>query len=250
MNKSTGCENSKMMLNVNILFRAAVILMVSCAAASANLIVDGGFELPIAGPGGLNSGSINFSPGQTIDGVWSVFGSSTGNVSIYPNTETGPGGVTYTVEEGTQALDLTGTVDNGSSIGVQQQIPTVAGTLYSLTFYLGDINNPGYPASGAAIVGVQLNGASFQTASNDSSSGLSVSFEPFTYTFTATSSTTTIGFLNETAAGVGINAVDNVSVNAAAATPETATSLLILAGLSGIFWANRRSGRFNSAKRT
>jgi len=135
---------------------------------------------------------------------------------------------------------LTGTVDNGSSIGVQQQISTVAGTLYSLTFYLGDINNPGYPASGAAVVGVQLNGSSFQTANNDSSSGLSVSFEPFTYMFTATSSTTTIGFLNESAAGVGINAIDNVSVNGATATPEPATSFLILAGFSGIFWASRR----------
>jgi len=246
MNKIADCESSSRgMLIVSIILRATVLLTVSCAIACANLITDGGFELPVVGPGGLNSGTANFVAGQVIDGVWSVFGSSTGNVSVYPNTETGPGGVTYTVEEGSQALDLTGTLDNGASIGVQQQIPTVAGTLYNLTFYLGDINNPGYPGSGAATVAVQLNGSLFQTASNDGASGLSVNFEQFTYLFTATSSATTVGFLNQSAARVGINAIDNVSVNAVTSTPEPATDLMILAGLSGIFLADRKRVKLN-----
>ncbi|MBV8828955.1 MAG: DUF642 domain-containing protein [Acidobacteriaceae bacterium] len=240
MNKIADSKSSSVMPIVSVVFRSAVLLTVSCATASANLITDGGFEMPVVGPGGMNSGTAQFVPGQVIDGVWSVFGSTAGNVSVYPNTETGPGSVTYTVQEGTQALDLTGTLDNGASIGVQQQISTVVGTVYNLTFYLGDINNPGYPQSGAATVAVQLNGSSFQTATNDGASPLSVNFEQFTYLFTATGSSTTIGFLNESAARVGINAIDNVSVNAATTTPEPATDLVILAGLAGIFWTNRK----------
>ena len=52
MNKTTGYKNSKTMLAIGVIFRAALVSAVSCAAASANLIVDGGFELPVVGPGG------------------------------------------------------------------------------------------------------------------------------------------------------------------------------------------------------
>jgi len=193
--------------------------------AKANLILDGGFEQPVVGPGGPDSGYMDFTVGQTIDGVWTVVG--TGNdVSVFPGTETQIGGGTYTVEEGLQAIDLTGDFDNGDPIGVQQVVPTIAGTQYTLSFYVGHFDIADGGGSVATVI-LDLNGSAVLTASNSNSTSGVDNWRLFTYNFTATGSNTTLAFINGTPAGAFLGGLDNVQLNATAPEPST----LVLAGM-------------------
>ncbi len=85
--------------------------------------------------------------GQTIDSAWIVVGlPGAGNINIYPSTETLYGSVKYNVPDGSQALDVTGDVDNGAALGVEQTINTTPGTTYDLSFEVG--STLGQPAIG------------------------------------------------------------------------------------------------------
>jgi len=174
------------------------------------LIQDGGFETPVVGPGGFQTGYQVFNVGQTFGtgNPWTVVGSVAGNVAIYPSTETvGSPPTSLNVEEGVQALDLTGSLDNGQATGVQQTITTAIGTTYTLTFWVGEFNNQ--PSS----VVVNLNGVLFQTATNNSpTTGNTTLWKMFTYPFTATATSTVIQFINNTGAGIPIGGLDLVTV--------------------------------------
>jgi hypothetical protein len=230
--KTINKENSKIMrLNgLGLLGGAVLGLALFCARLKAQeLIVDGGFESPVVGPGGFNSGFQSFNSGQTFGGAWTVIGSSSGNVSIVPHDETTGGGVTFTAAVGNQSLDLTGNVDLGTAVGVRQSITTVSGQQYRLSFYLGDMNNAGYGPSGTASVVIKLNGSAFQTVNNNGPSGLSPNWVLETFQFTATGPTTTLDFINNTAAGVAEAGLDQVSVML---VPEPAAVwLTVLGGL-------------------
>jgi hypothetical protein len=206
-------------------------------ANAAELITDGGFESPVVGPGGLNSGYQSFVAGQTFGGAWTVIGSAFGNVAIVPHDETGPNGVMYTSALGNQSLDLTGSTDNGAQVGVEQSITTTPGQQYSLSFYLGNLNNAGFSYNGAASVIIKLNGSLFQTVNNNGPSTLSMNWVQESFTFTATSATTVLDFINNTAAGVAVNGLDQVSVTP---VPEPAVASLLLLGLLARALHNRR----------
>src|SRR5689334_17661084 len=107
---------------------------------AANLIINPGFEQPVTGPGGLNSGYTAFGVGSTVGSGWTVIGSAAGNVAVTPNTEytTFGGGppIYFLSQEGSQSLDLTGSTDNGAITGVEQSFATTVGQMYSLSFYV------------------------------------------------------------------------------------------------------------------
>jgi hypothetical protein len=217
-------------------FRVAVAILI-CGLSSAvaqNLIADPSFETPVVGPGGFQSGFQAFTVGQTISGVWTVVGSSANNVGVYPNTETVCSPPTaLNVQQGSQAMDLTGSLDNGAAIGVSQSFATTPGSQYSLSFYVGQLNN-----QTTATTQVTLNGTLFQTAANTlpTSANCITSWQLFTYTFTATSSTTTLGFINASPAGVSLNGLDAVSVTSLTppATPAPSALVLALIGMAGL----------------
>jgi hypothetical protein len=216
------------------LFNAAFVL-----STRANLIIDGGFELPVTGPGGLNSGYLAFGPGSTFGGSWLVIGPA-GNVAVTPSTEyTTIGGplIYFLSQEGSQSLDLTGEYDAGLSTGVQQTIPTVAGQLYSLSFYVGAVNTPDWgPSAGSAIINVLLNGNPFQTAINSDPTGDATQWKLFNYNFTAAGASTTLAFVSGSPAPIGENGLDNIIVEA---VPEPAALSILLPG-SLLLWRARR----------
>ena len=223
---------------------SVILLSLFCPVAQANLVVDGGFELPFAGPGGVDTGYTDFLLGQTIDSVWTVIGSNNSDVSVIPATETSGHGGTFNVQEGSQALDLTGDFDNGVAMGVKQSISTIAGEQYALTFYVGNFTSLDGAGRGAATVVVRLDGSVFQTASNTSSTRGVVDWQLFTYDFTASGANTTLDFINGTAGGVLFNGLDNVQVNAAA--PEPAPLTLAVMGLLAISVVRRKCFRCSS----
>ena len=211
------------------------------SSLEAGPIIDGGFEQPVVGPGGFRSGFQLFGVGSTFGSAWTVAGSPSGNVAIVPSAQTDTGGITFVPEEGSQSLDLTGNTDNGAAIGVLQSFATISGARYTLSFYLGDINNSAYPAKGNASALVELNGSLFQTATNSNSSGLTPNWQQFNYTFTATGATTSLEFVNNALSGVGYNGLDNVVVTAAdTSAPEPAPSLLLLTGVALLLLVRKR----------
>jgi hypothetical protein len=227
---------------IRLLACVFAVVTVLSSVAHADLIADGGFEQPIVGPGGFNSGFQAFGVGQTIGSAWLVVGSGAGNVAVVPGTETSSSPlVTLAPHGGSQSLDLTGDTDNGAATGVEQVITTTPGTEYTLSFWVGDLNNAQYPFSGAASVSVFLNGSAFQTATNDGASGLTPNWELFSYNFAATGTSTTLDFINNTknvSNVVGLNGLDDASVNPATAgsVPEPSAILLMatLVALTGL----------------
>jgi len=222
---------------------ALVVSLLPSFACAANLVVDGGFEVPVAGPGGFNSGYLNFNSGQTIASAWTVIGSGA-DVSVFPNTESTAGG-TFTVQEGLQALDLTGDFDNGAAMGVQQTLATTPGAQYTLSFYVGHFDGAARGGPSATVL-VMLNGALYQTAVNSGNTAGADNWLLFTDTFVATSATTTLAFINGTAStsnGGGIFAgLDNVQfLSPAAAVPEPAPCFLLAIALLPLIAIRRRS---------
>jgi len=202
---------------------------------AANLISNGGFESPVTGPGGLNSGYTAYGVGSTIGGAWTVVGSPFNNVAVTPSTEfstsVGPA-IYFLSQEGSQSLDLTGEWDNGAVTGVEQSFATLAGHQYSLSFYVGAVTTTDWaPHQGLAVVDVQLNGGAFQTAINSDPSGDATTWKAFNYIFIATGPSTTLTFLNGSSSGVGENGLDNVSV---LEVPEPGTAGVFLFG-AGLF---------------
>jgi hypothetical protein len=198
--------------------------------AQAGLIQDGGFETPVVGPGGFQSGNQQFGVGSQFgDGnVWSVVGSNQSNVAVYPNTETvGAPPTALNVAEGGQALDLTGGFDNGAAIGVSQSFATISGGSYTLSFDLGAFEGS------SASVAVDLDGQLFQTADyTPGGSGFATAWLPFTFTFTAAGDSSTLAFLNNSPNGISLVGLDAVSVDAVSSAPEPATRGMLLAAFA------------------
>jgi hypothetical protein len=224
----------KMVVLLNAVFQ------LSAHATVVNLINDGGFELPVTGPGGFNSGYLAFEVGSTFGGAWTVIGSPANNVALTPSTEythtIGPI-ITFVSQEGSQSLDLSGEWDNGAPTGVQQSFPTISGQVYSLSFYVGAVNTPDWGMyAGPAVVNVLLNGSPFQTAINSDPTGDATAWKLFNYTFTATGFSTTLAFLNGSGYPIADVGLDNVIV----AVPEPmAASLFALGGMSLLALKNR-----------
>jgi hypothetical protein len=234
-----------MTANLRKLLKTQLVILCGAAmslSAHANQIGNGGFETPVTGPGGLNSGYTALGAGSTI-GPWSVVGpsGSFNHVALVPSTEYSTAGgpsIYFLSQEGSQSLDLTGEWDNGAAMGVQQSFSTTPGQTYSLSFYVGAVTTTDWsPHQGNAIVNVLLNGNAFQTAINSDLSGDATTWKQFNYNFTATGSTTTLAFMNGVGPGVGHNGLDNVAVSP---VPEPGTASLLLLGAAGLLRLKRK----------
>jgi hypothetical protein len=239
----------------------AVALTVSALPASANLIADGSFENPLV-PAGSMCGAYGpaqcYFPGDDI-GNWTVIGKSGNNFATvmlmtnsYTETVGGlPGGAPlyFNVQDGNQAIDLTGEGNQntapGVDDGVKQSVNLAAGN-YQLSFWVGrqDTTAPGYlgssttdPASVALFLGSNgANATQVATFDNFTGGADNVNWEEFTYDFTA-DGYTTIAFLNNTAIGNNYAGLDNVVLSK---IPEPSSAILVFSGL-GAFIFRRRS---------
>lgn len=103
---------------------------------SSGPLLDGGFESPVVAIGGFAT----FATGQKIGSAWTVLGPAGDQVPVdlLQTTYAEPAnGVTFKAEEGLNAADLTGNANQGTTCGVQQIIPTVAGKVYQVSFFVG-----------------------------------------------------------------------------------------------------------------
>ena len=172
-------------------------------ATTANLIKNGSFEKPVVGPGSYQV----FSTGQTFK-HWTVIGAS-GDVGIVSGTFT-QSGFSFPAEKGKQWLDLTGL--SNTPTGVQETVTTVAGASYTLTFWIGNVYDPGGIFGTTSTVNVLVDGTTVASETN-SQQGTTQVWQKFKVHFTAASATTRVGLLNGDPSNDTNNGLDAVSLN-------------------------------------
>jgi hypothetical protein len=172
-------------------------------AGRASLLTNGSFEQPAVTVGGYAT----YANGEMFSG-WTVIG-ATGNVA--PLSTTFVSGPAFIAEDGQQSLDMTGTTD-GTATGIQQVVTTAAGHTYCLSFWVGNVYNPGGTYGVDSTINVLVDGQMVAVATNEDQSETELSWEPFTATVVAAGASTTIAFINGDPQGDGSNFLDNVSL--------------------------------------
>jgi hypothetical protein len=228
---------------------AALLLIISLVVirdASADLLVNGGFEVPVQGP--PNFAAFNVPAGSTLITGWTVV---QGNVDLTNTCCYGPGVNTLDLASN-QDVDLIGD-DRGSGGvfgGLSQSFATVPGQQYQLTFDYS--HNPG-TLSPTGFYAAQVTAADANAPANtvlsvqvSQANGLAP-WVAFSQTFTANSNSTLLTFIDTQGAfNAGIY-LDDVSVTRlAAGVPDSGSTLaMMLLGVLGLgFLAHRWRNSF------
>ena len=161
---------------------------------------DGSFEAPVVPEGSFT----NFTSGQKI-GRWTVVANNGAAVSVVSGKLT-DGGFSFPAAAGQQWLDLTGRTSNGRE-GVEQTVDTTAGATYKLTFRVGNVSGGVYGTS--STVHVFINNHQIMSAKN-AKAGTTLTWETFVHTFKASTSATTIRFVNADLSNDNCNGLDSV----------------------------------------
>jgi hypothetical protein len=217
-----------------VLFAGVLAVIATTTASGANLLTDGSFETPTVPVGGFT----NFGSGATFGG-WTVVGPQASIVS----GSFAQNGISFVAQDGTQWVDLTGDGSNVSE-GVQQSVATVAGHTYELSFWVGNVDNPGGIFGTTSTVDLKINGASDGAFTNSCTSCTTTQgWEQFTTSFVATGASTLVTFLNGDGPSDNSNGLDNVVLTGQGGTsvPEPATLGLLVLGLAGTLCRRGRS---------
>lgn len=206
---------------------AGFCLSALCIAtgAQANLLTNGSFENGSFVPNGDNTMSL--TNGATAMTGWTVIGDSLAWIGD-------PNPFSLTASDGIKFLDLTDYPVNAPFGGVSQDIATVEGAFYRLSFSLGSSNLYGRPAALTASAGdtTQLFTSALTGTNND--------WAAQSMTFMATGSTTTVSLLGTI--GFAYIGLDDVSVELISTpVPEPSSVVLILAGLGVLGFVARRN---------
>jgi len=228
----------------------AVVLALSFVAltAQADSIVNGGFEAIVVPEGSFQT----FNLGEMLMG-WTVVGSP-GNVAIVSGSYT-QAGIVFPGEEG-QWLDLTGDGSNRQT-GIEQTVDTAPGTVYTLSYSVGNVVDPNGLFGTTSTIDVFIDG-NFLLESTNSGGGTTQAWDRYSGSFVANGSSTTIRFLNGDPLFDNSNGLDDIRLTHASSltlaearfnqVPELSPSFLLTSGLLAFALLNAINGyafRFN-----
>ena len=211
--------------------------MVACfVPVQAASITNGSFEAPVVPVASFT----NFPSGSTLITGWTVVGLGASITSGTFSQEC----CTFPAQDGNQWLDLTG--DGTNSVGgVEQTVATTAGTQYTLSFWVGNIFDPGGIFGTTSTVNVRLGGiggTSLGAFTNSSTTTGTQVWQHFTTNFTATGPSATLDYLNAYPDNDNSNGLDNVSLTAiATGVPDPGTLSLVGLGIIGLGLIRRRA---------
>ena len=200
---------------------AGAALSLTPAVASAQIVSNGGFELPV-----ISDPCCNTVPPDSLPG-WTVLA---GSVNVVNGTYGGNGNLAY---EADQYLDLVGQ----SAVGaISQDIATVAGQVYHLTFaYANNIFAGATTASAVVSIGTLLSPIIHTTSSTTD-----LDWTIFTGYFVGTGDPMTLLFNDTTGTQNGSIFLDAVTITA---VPEPATWAMMILGFGLAGMAVRRRKR-------
>jgi hypothetical protein len=121
--------------------------------------------------------------------------------------------------------------------GVKQTVSLSPGT-YDVSFFVGNVVQPGGALGTASTVDLWINGVNVQTSTNSSAGGGAINWTRYSYSFSASGSTS-IALMNADGPGDHLNGLDHVTLQA---VPEPTSALLLLAGLLALT-VQMRGGR-------
>jgi hypothetical protein len=195
---------------------AALVLAVASVtlpAAAANLIKDGGFEQPPTASGGYTL----YQTGDTFS-HWDVVGAS-GNVATV-STSFAQNGFSFPAKSGQAWLDLTGV--SSTATGVAQTVKTTVGASYTLTFWVGNVYDPGGIFGTTSTVDAYAGSTLLIAATNADKATTVQKWKKFSTTFTATAARTTVSFINADPSSDTNCGLDAISLTPAAEAPASA----------------------------
>jgi hypothetical protein len=200
-------------------------LTLSPLSHGATDLINGGFESPQAAVGGF----LLFNDGDDIGGWTSV-----GSQVAVTNTNFTQNGFAFVAQEGNQWADLSGFNTNNVE-GVEQTVVTTPGVEYALSFWVGNVVDTSGTFGSASTVNVYVNGAFLSAATNSDGSGSATqNWKEFVLPFTATSTDTTLRFLNGDPGSDNDNGLDNISLAVTGTNPPPAVPLPAAAAQAGV----------------
>ena len=207
-------------------------------AAASNLLVNGGFEVPVQGP--PDYAAFNVPAGSSLITDWTVV---QGNVDLTTTANYGPG--PNTLDPGSvQDVDLIGDINaapDGKFGGLSQSFATTSGQEYRLKFDYSH-NNGNYSSNYAASVTVADGNAPANTIFSGGVSQAFISgvgfpsggWQPFSQDFTATSDLTLLTFIDTQGAYDAGIYLDDVSVEPLNGTTPIPGALPLFASGAGV----------------